>query len=478
MRNPFYIFRIRREERWVAIIAFLLITTLNALFIYKYFDQFSQISDNYKSIFVHGFHISGYDPITYLIVSYWSAGYNIYRHPLLAFFMYIPNQINQGLMMLTGMNCVQFVVAAILVFCSFYAFIFLYRILREIVVLNRVDSALLAFFFYGFAYIQIASIVPDHFILSMFMLLLVLYVAGRKMQGHYPFTKWETVLCFFITAGISLNNGIKVFLASLFVNGRKFWRPANLVLAVILPSALMWAGARLEWRHFEYPSFHHRMEIKAEKAEKEKQRVIAQYKDTTSLKDTAAINAQIDEILKSKAREKNEKKLKKAVYAHTGKPIAHGEFSQWTDISTPRWESIVENFFGESIQLHRDHLLEDVLTKRPVIVKYRWIGNYVVEAVILLLFLLGIWYGRRSRFFWLAFSFFAFDVLIHIVLGFGINEVYIMSPHYLFVIPIAVAFLIKNLSRKSVLPARLLLSAITLYLYIYNGILLVGYLLS
>ena len=66
--------------------------------------------------------------------------YNVYRHPLLAFFMYIPNQINQGLMMLTGINCVQFVVGAILVFCAFYSFIFLYRIFREVIGTERFDA--------------------------------------------------------------------------------------------------------------------------------------------------------------------------------------------------------------------------------------------------------------------------------------------------------------------------------------------------
>ena len=35
--------------------------------------------------------------------------------------------------MLTGINCVQFVVGAILVFCAFYSIIFLYRIFREVI---------------------------------------------------------------------------------------------------------------------------------------------------------------------------------------------------------------------------------------------------------------------------------------------------------------------------------------------------------
>lgn len=478
MKNPFHIFRIKREERWLALAAFLLITVLNALCIYKYFDKFTQITNNYHDLFVKNFHISGFDPITYTVVSHWDTGYNIYRHPLLAFFMYVPNQLNQGLMMLTGINLVQFVVAAILIFCSFYAFIFFYRILREVVTLKRVDATILTIFFYSFSYILVSSIVPDHFILSMFMLILTLYVAGKKMQRNHPFTKWQTILFFFITAGISLNNGVKVFLANLFVNGKKFWRPANLILAVIIPSALIWLGARMEWSHFEKPKYQHRQEVKAQKDSILRANLYKNYLDTVSATDSAEIVAGFQQLMKKRIHDKYVSDHQKPWNLHTGKPINKTEFGQWTDISTPRWATLVENFFGEPIQLHRDHLLQDTLTKRPVIVEYRWIGSYVVEAIIILMFILGICFARRSRFFWMAFSFFAFDVFIHIILGFGINEVYIMGAHYLFIIPLAIAYLVRRLRKEGIGIARVVLSLIAVYLYIYNITLLTQYILE
>lgn len=127
-----------------------------------------------------------------------------------------------------------------------------------------------------------------------------------------------------------------------------------------------------------------------------------------------------------------------------GKPIANGEFISWTDVTTSRSESIVENLFGESIQLHQDYLLGDVLRTRPMMVHYRYAFNYIIEGIIALLFVLGIWAGRRSRFFWLAMSYFALDMVLHVGLGFGINEVYIMSAHWIYIIPIAVAFLLEG----------------------------------
>ena len=97
--------------------------------------------------------------------------------------------------------------------------------------------------------------------------------------------------------------------------------------------------------------------------------------------------------------------------------------------------SIIENLFGETIQLHQDHLLQDTLRARPLIVHYRYALNYIVEALVVLLFLGGIWFGRRARLMWLALSFWAFDMAIHVVLGFGLNEVYIMGAHWLSPLP-------------------------------------------
>ena len=169
---------------------------------------------------------------------------------------------------------------------------------------------------------------------------------------------------------------------------------------------------------------------------------------------------------------------KKAWTKNKGTPMAKGEFLRWTDVSTSRLETAVENLFGESLQLHRDHLLKDTLRSRPVIIPYRWAVSYVVEALIVLLFVAGIWCGRRSRFLWMCLSGFAFDMFLHLGLGFGINEVYIMSAHWLFVMPVAMAFLFKALSGRSLLVLRTLALLLTAYLFIYNGILTVGYLVS
>ena len=470
------IFKIRKEERWLALGVFLYTLMLNALVIIKYYDRFTKLSNNYRSLFVKTFHISGFDPLTYEVVSKWTTSYNIHRHPLLAFFMYIPNQINQALIMLTGHNCVQFVVAAILVFCAFYSFIFLYRIFREVLDLQRFDASALTIFTFSFAYVMVASMVPDHFIMSMFILIMTLYISGLKMKKHLPLSRWQTILLFVFTAGVSLSNGVKTFLAGMFTNGKRFFRPLNIILVVVVPSALIWVFSNYEYQTLEYPRWHSRQVAKLRLDEKHKKKVFEMYKDTAHITDSAEIAFNVNNILSRQAVDAYRKKQQSPNVAHQGEPIAKGEYIGWTDISTPRIMTVVENLFGESILLHQNYLLGDTLTGRPVIVHYKWIFNYVIEGIIVILFALGLFCGRKNKFMWMAVSFMAFDMLLHLGLGFGINEVYIMSPHWAFVITIVIACLAKKLNDRKLVAFRTLICCLAAYLLIYNTALIVEYL--
>lgn len=467
------LFKIKREERMPALAALLLSAALNALVIYAYYGKFSRLCGNYKWYFVKNFHISGYDPLTYNVVTDWDMRYNVFRHPLLAPFMYIPSVINQGLMSLTGINCVQFVVAVILILFTVYSFVFLYRIFREVLDLGRTDSLVLASLNYSFAYVLLASAVPDHFILSMSALIMTLYICGMKMRGGRRLTRLQTVLLFILTAGISLNNGIKVFIGGLFTNGRRFFRPAYIIPAVVLPSILLWFAARWEYNEFVYPSWKINKDMKAKFEAKEVAKISKAFRDTVATADSAKIEAGVQAVLAERKARQKWKKSHSAASMHTGKPIRRGEFWDWTDMTTPRIETAVHNLFGESLILHDDYLLCDVLKDRPVIVRYNLWLNYAIEAAIVLLFLAGIWYGRRSRFLWLSLSLFGFDMLIHMAIGFGINEIYIMSPHWSFVIPIAIAFALKHTAGRGRLVMRGVLTALAIYMFVYNVILTV-----
>lgn len=479
MKKFFGMFKIRREEKAVAISALCVLICLHAVMISKTFSTFLYTGGARWTIFIKNFVMSGFDPITYSVVTHWEANYNVYRHPFLSFMVWPLSVLDDWIMELTGLNLVQFIVAVPLLFFGFYTFIFIFRIFRDIVKIQRFEATVLSAMLFSFAYVMVAVIVPDHFCVSLFLLVFALYVSGLKIQNGTKFSIGQTWLLFFVTAGVTLSNGIKIFIYSLFTNGKKFFRLKYFLLAVILPSALIWVFARWEYRTFVLPKEKARKEARLKKSEESRKKLLEAFKDTTSLKDSAAINKAFAQEMNKRVKAKYVRDHQKAWNKHTGKPMGKGEFINWTDVSTSRSETAVENLFGESIQLHDQHLLQDTLRSRPVIVPYSWIINYVVEAVLVLLFVVGIWYGRRSRFLWMALCGFAFDMALHMGLGFGINEVYIMGAHWLFVMPLAMAFMVKQTENSKFRPwLRGLLVVLTLWLWAYNGILLVGYLVG
>ena len=490
MKKIFDIFKIKKEERWLALGIFLALAILNGVVIARCAGTFTLVTDDYYKNFIRHFCVSGFDPLTYWVLSDWNAAYNVYRHPLLAFYMYIPYLINMGLMKLTGYNCALFIAVIIQMFCGFYATLFLQRIFREVLELDKAASSILTLLFFSFGYVMVTCIVPDHFVISMLLLILALYVSGRRIKHNHPLKIWQTVVYFVLTAGTSLNNGLKIFFSALFVNRKRFFCPKYLLLAVILPAALLWGFCRWEYRTFVWPVEMARKEVKAKKAAEKKARQermaqLKQIKDSLT-KDSIQRGLKIitpeeiaqktknDSIQKAKQLARNEARKKRG--PKQGAPIMKGEFMNWTDATSSRTLSIVENLMGESIQLHQDYVLQDELRHRPMFVNYRYAFNYIVEALIIILFLAGIWAGRKSRYLWLVMSYFGLDMLLHIGLGFGLNEVYIMTGHWIYALPIAIGFLLKETRHQRYsLCLKSLLLTIGLFLLIYNGILIIGY---
>ena len=470
------IFRIKKDERLSTTVALLCFVMFNVLNVVRYWSTLTTVDGDTWSKFVKGWHVAGFDPITYAVLTDWTIGYNIYRHPLLAYFMWPLSKLNGLLIDVTGCNCAILITASMLLFCSFYSFLFLTRMFCDIIEIRRFEANILSALTFSFAYVMLATLVPDHFIMSMFCLTLTLYLCGVKLKNGSALNMWQTITLFILTAGVSLNNGLKIFLAAMMTRRKRFFEWRYLLLAVVIPSALIWMSARTSYKYFVWPKemARHEKKVKAEKVRMEKVRTAVM--DTITTKDTAVVNAMVSRVMAEQKEKKEKRRRKSAVYRHTGEPIAGGEFMRWTDKSTSRMDVAVECLFGEGIMLHEDYVLGDVLVNRPVIVHYRNWFNYAVEMLLVVLFVLGVWCGRRQLFLWTAMSFFLMDMLLHMGLGFGINEIYIMSAHYLFVIPIAMAYLIKSLNGKWRTRLTCTLGVLAGYLAIWNVSLLVYYL--
>ena len=161
-----------RRDEWAMMAAVLvLLVALNALTIAHYQGIFTPLADNYWNLFVTRFQVSGFDPISYYVISDWEARYNVYRHPLLAFVMWIPYLINRALRALTGINCALYIMCVIQIVAAWYAFLFLYRLIHDVLAVAKTDARLLCFFMYSFAMVMVTAMVSDHFVLSLCLLL-------------------------------------------------------------------------------------------------------------------------------------------------------------------------------------------------------------------------------------------------------------------------------------------------------------------
>ncbi len=97
---------------------------------------------------------------------------------------------------------------------------------------------------------MVTTIVPDHFVISMMLLILgtLTYPVLRIKTSPSVQNMADAWSYFLLTAGTSLNNGLKIFLSAFFVNGKGFFRPKYLLLAVVLPAALLWGFCKWEYR--------------------------------------------------------------------------------------------------------------------------------------------------------------------------------------------------------------------------------------
>ena len=107
---------IKREERLPVGLFFVWQLLLQALAITKYVPLFTNPSSNYYKLFVDNYHLSGFDPLTYLVVSDWSLAFDVNRHPLLALFYYPFSLLNKLLIYITGTNFAIYIVACVLLF--------------------------------------------------------------------------------------------------------------------------------------------------------------------------------------------------------------------------------------------------------------------------------------------------------------------------------------------------------------------------
>lgn len=437
----FNIFKVKKEERWLAFAMLAVFVTFNAMVIASHYHVYTmEAHGGFWSVFTKNFRMSGYDCWSWITVSGGRIHFVTSRHPLYLTFLYPLYLLNDWLIQNVGYNFAVYFMAVIIVFSAFYAVLFMYRVFREVLELRRKDARLLTLLLFSFGHVLIPTMVPDHFVISLMLLSLTLYITGKKMKKGQLLTAWQSLVLTFFTAGMATSNGVKTLLAGLFTNGKKVFTCKFISIGVVLPLLLLLGIQQSQYYLLEVPQQAVVRHIESETLKKNPQKVLEHKK-------------QRDEWQRT----------------HLGQPVGDGVITKLMDVSTPRIPTIVENFFGESIQLHQRSLLMDVSWERPIFVEYNWSVNYIIEAFVVLLFIVGIVFSYKQRFFKMLLAWFACDLTLHLILGFAVTEVYIMTSGWAFIIPISYGYLLKRLSMKWLKLMRVALIMLTIYLWIYNA---------
>lgn len=429
-----------KETLLVALLGLLIMASLNVIMLQYHYDAWTNPKVGFWSAFYNRFELSGFDSFTYILISKWRPLYALFRHPLLAAMMWPFSELNGWLTSVFGINCAIFIVAALWTLLALASWLLMYRILRRLMEMTMAHSLLLTAWFFSFSHIMLVTFTPDHMSLSLPLLLLAVYLAGKAIKRNRAMPLWQSLPLLFVATGVTSTNMVKVGLADLFTQlGRK---PLSHVvrhfMTYLVPLAVI-AGLyfyQQETTQAEETRSNHELMVKKAR------------RDSTFAKHWEADKA-----------ERRERRKKQ---------IADVFFITNTEHNIDRMPSLVENVFGEGLLLHEDYTLMDANKTRPVLVRYNHWWYYALEAMAVLLFAVGAWCGRRERLMWMTMAMFLFDMALHVGLEFANADVYIMTAHWAFVMPVAVAYLLKRTDKTPALNMAVVCSLLFLTVFAWG----------
>lgn len=438
-----------RETILVTLLGLIVMAAYNVMMMHYHYDDWINPKVGFWSAFWNKFEFSGFDPFTYIVISSWRPLYTLVRHPLLSSMMWPLSELNGWLRDITGINCAIYIIAVVWTMVSTFSWLMMYRIMRRLLDQTVATSLLLTAFFFSFSHIMLTIFIEDHMTLSLALLLLTVYLAGKAIKQGRTMPLWQSLLLTFVATGVTTTNVVKTGLADLFTQ----WDKKSLAslsrhfLFYIIPLGII-GGIY----------YYQTQTTQAEETRS----------NETLMREKAAKDSTFAELW---AKDKVARKKRKE------QQLVHIAIATNTEYHIDRLPSLQENIFGEGLMLHEDYALKDANRNRPVLVRYRYWWMYAIEAAIVLLFAAGVWCGRRERLMWLTMSMFLFDMLLHVGFNFASADVYIMTAHWAFVIPIAVAYLMRRVSCNATLKTATLVAVLflTLFLWTHNTMIIVDH---
>lgn len=359
-------------KNWkIILFSFLSFTILGVLFIHKFPTMAFQLS-GYDSVLPWHFHT----PI--------EAIHGTIRHTFLSILLAPFN-------LLYNIFDSNWFIVIFLSSLATLSFLYMYRILREVIELTPFESILYSIFLFSFGHILLMAVLPETYPISLCLLLISVYYTGSFLKNKDKYKFYKIFILFMLTAGTTTTNGIKILISILFV---KMPIKKRILQIFIAGSLFALSGS-------------------------------AVYLVSNKIKAHYAITANIKDSTKNDSN------------THTPGSL------QFIDKTSPIIETIKENFIGETILFH-DAEFKDVYHGRNVIKKYTSISDNIVIYSIIFIFIVSAIINRKNKFVQYLLCCWCVDIFIHLICRFGLNECYIFGSHWLYIIPIVIAVLAKQ----------------------------------
>lgn len=286
-------------------------------------------------------------------------------------------------------RCFYAVVSSLLVSLSCVQ---VFRYVRQIIHFGIWTAVMIVLFFAGSSTVIMLSFSPETYVWSLYFLLVYLNYVSEKWKSHAEPSVMGMSVFATVLGGITITNIIKVFLPSLFVKGvfkkiSVFGGAFRKTITSLLCFLLL-IGIRF------YPNF---------------------------------------SVLWEKGGEQYEKFARVRFYSF--------------------YELVFHWFFGANV-LFPDFVVKDYQSKTGYPYKaifpdifHSSLSIFFISILILLL-LFGVYLAGRNKYVGLIISLFAVDVLLHVVLRFGLDGSFVYGGHFVFVYPFLLAWTIQWVQKK------------------------------
>lgn len=309
------------------------------------------------------------------------------RHILMRHFSYLYILVGDLLQHLLGLKAKTILTVLICNTAITLSIIYVYRYIRKILNIQGLMSYFLASFYGFFSTNLILSFTPESFTFSVFLISFTLYYYSCSIKENQNVGFLSNAALAIGLGGITITNLAKGIIPMFFIKDK----PIRILIKIAC-ICLIFGGIIILLRYYYADEF--------------------------------GVIITIKNSFISNALQKQENILYKII----------------------DWFFIAPIYFPEIIQ-RPIQLFETSPIFPSINLDYfhNWY-NYLFAIILYILLVAGIIRNFRERLLWLLIAMFSVDIIIHVIVGYGLQDPFIYGGHWVFIVPVLIGWLYKSLS--------------------------------